>query len=241
MGSFGGKPLKSDQLDILFVGNSHTCLHHMPQMVRILTQAVRPSARIRTGQAVGEGVDLQWHAKNVRTRALIVSRHWDFVVLQERSGGPLEDPASMFTAARCLDRLIRDQGSRTVFFMTWAKRDQPEMQAVIADAYVKISRELNARLAPVGRVWQQASDNLPDLDLYHRDGRHAGARGAYLTACVFTLLFVNAGPVFLPADVVMGNRTKVSLPISTARHLQQIAFDQLATAKSRSARPIGMP
>ncbi len=219
------------RLKILFVGNSHTYLHHMPQMVAYLARQSNASLRIDTGQVVGEGVGLSWHAENPQSLAQIASRPWDYVVLQERSGGPLEDPASMFDAARQLDQLIRDQGARTVFFMTWARRDRPKTQTAIADAYLKISRECNALLAPVGLAWQQVGAGLSDLDLYHRDGRHAGAVGAYLAAVVFVLLFSGAMPGSLPADIIINSRKKVALPATTARRLQQIAFDQLTSTK----------
>jgi len=229
--------LKNKRIDILFIGNSHTYLHHMPQMVDILAQTKRPVFRIHSDQAVGEGVDLQWHAKDDKTRSLIAARAWDFVVLQERSGGPVENPSVMFTAARRLDCLIRDQGSRTVFFMTWANRNRPETQAAIAGAYVKISRELRALLAPVGLAWQQARTDLPDLDLYHPDGRHAGRIGTYLTACTFVHLFTGVVPGALSRQVLMDGRAKVDLPHRTAHRLQQIACNQLAAFKSPLLSP----
>jgi hypothetical protein len=229
------------RLRILFVGNSHTYLHHMPQMVAYLAQRSDASIRIDTGQVVGEGVGLNWHAENRQSLAQITSHPWDYVVLQERSGGPLEDPASMLDAARRLDRLIRSRGARTVFFMTWARRDRQDTQAAIADAYMKISRELDAHLAPVGLAWQQACADLPGLDLYHRDGRHAGAVGAYLAAAVFVLLFTGAVPGSLPADIVIDSRKKVALSASTARRLQQIATDQLSIAGSPITSPAGRP
>ncbi len=240
-GSFEARPSAAARLKVLFIGNSHTYLHYMPQMVTLLAAGADPPIGIDTCQVTGEGVDLRWHAENDATTAQITAHPWDAVVLQERSGGPLADSGSMFSAARRLDRRIRARGARTVFFMTWARRDRPDTQAAIADAYFQISRELGARIAPVGLAWQQAGIRLPGLPLYHRDGRHAGALGAYLTACVFTFLLTHAGPVPLPAEIVMDNRKKVSLPVSTARRLQQIAFGQLTAAESRTAAPPQRP
>ena len=78
---------------------------------------------------------------------------WDYVVLQDRSGGPLEDLGSFLTHARFLDEDIRKQDAKTVFYMTWADKSRPRTQKVIADAYSCIAAELGAYLAACVFFW----------------------------------------------------------------------------------------
>ena len=45
-------------------------------------------------QCTGEGTGLAWHWKNLPSRNAIREKSWNYVVLQDRSGGPLEEPDS---------------------------------------------------------------------------------------------------------------------------------------------------
>ncbi len=51
---------------------------------------------------------------------------------------------------RLFDRAIRDAGAKTALYMTWARRNAPESQRVITEAYESIGRELSATVVPVG-------------------------------------------------------------------------------------------
>ncbi len=74
------------------------------------------------------------------------------VVLQGQSREPINKKKSeQFQAsAQQLDQMIREAGSKTVLFMTWAYKDKPKMARPLADAYTKMDNELNALVVPVG-------------------------------------------------------------------------------------------
>lgn len=212
---------------VLFIGNSHTYLHYMPEMLERLSAAGGTAEKILADQVTGEGADLAWHWNNFPTRARIRSADWDYVVLQDRSGGPLEGKERLFSHARKLHALIREQGARTVFYMTWALRDHPGTQAEIAVVYADIADELRALLAPVGLAWQRVLRQQPDFPLYHRDGRHASATGAYLTACVFYGLLQKKSPLGLSGTLMLHGKPKVNLPPEVAAMLQKAAWESL--------------
>lgn len=50
------------------------------------------------------------------------------VVLQEQSLFPILNRESMFKNARILHKEISKQGAKTVFYLTWARQDIPQMQ-----------------------------------------------------------------------------------------------------------------
>ncbi len=210
-------------IKVLFIGNSHTYLHYMPEMTAQLGEAGRNP--IDTRQITGEGASLEWHWKNPDTRNLIKDKIWDYVILQERSGGPLENRAAMSDYGRRLHEEIKAQGTnaKTDLFMTWADRQHPKTQKTIADAYTLLSRELGAILAPVGLAWEKAKKEDPALDLHHRDGRHANPVGSYLTACVFYAIFTRKSPEGLPGTIFAAGKERVSLSADKALFLQEIA------------------
>ncbi len=83
------------QLKILFIGNSHTYLHKMPWIIAEMAAAENRDCAIFVEQCTGNGIGLKDHWHNRTTRDTIANKAWDTVVLQERSGGPLEDGAAL--------------------------------------------------------------------------------------------------------------------------------------------------
>jgi len=192
----------SRPLRILFIGNSHTYRHDVPATLVRLAGAAEPAAAVTVETRFGEGASLAWHWGNPETVQVIGRGKWDYVVLQERSGGPIEDRLSMEKHALLLDRRIRDAGARTILYMTWPRRDKPEMQGTIAAAYCGLQARTGALLAPVGFVWARCRSTFPDLDLHDPDGRHANVLGAYLSACTFFALIFRRSPEGLAATVL---------------------------------------
>jgi hypothetical protein len=137
----------------------------------------------------------------------------------------VEDPEGFLRHARLLNADIREAGARTVFYMTWAGRQRPADQAIIAGAYRRAARQCSALLAPVGTAWQQALAQNPACSLYHADGRHAGPGGAYLSACVFFALLLEADPGGLPATIYASGKLRVDLNPQDAGFLQRIATE----------------
>ena len=212
-------------LKVLFIGNSHTYLNFMPQMLLALAGVKDRGKALLVDQCTGEGASLEWHWHNRSSRDAIADRQWDYVVLQDRSGGPLEEPASFERHAGLLNAAIGRQGAGTIFYMTWANRTRPETQAVLAEAYTRIARRLGAFLAPVGLAWQALHRIEPDFDLHHPDGRHANPAGSYLTACVFYSVLFNSSPEDLPGVFHYRGKQRLDLKTDRALLLQKVAWE----------------
>ena len=218
-------------INVLFIGNSHTYLHYMPQMLGELACTTDSDYQLKIDQITGEGAALQWHWNNSPTRDKIRSQKWDYVVLQDRSGGPLEELDSFRTHARLLDGAIRRQGAQTVFYMTWSNKSRPGSQKILANAYGQIASELGADMAPVGLTWEKAQALDAELNLYHIDDRHANPTGAYLTACVFYAVFFNRSPEGLPATLQIEGKIRLDLAEDRAEFLQKIAYETVLNAE----------
>jgi len=183
---------------IAFLGNSHTFYNDMPGMLHDLAMAAG-LGEIGVDSSTGNGVDLAWHWRSRQSRALIEHGDWDIVVLQERSGGPLEDPERMREHARLLHEAIVARGARSMLSMTWANRRRPEDQPAISRVYRELAAEIDAELAPVGEAWARVHETHPDLVLHDADDRHASPAGSYLAACVFLRCCCGRSPVGLAA------------------------------------------
>jgi hypothetical protein len=213
------------KLQILFIGNSHTYLHYMPRMLAGLVLASERGIEPEFDQSVGQGISLAQHWQNDQTREKMRRRKWDFIVLQDRSGGPLEAPPSFQRHARLLAAEINRLNSRPIYFLTWANRNRPQNQPVLNDAYRAMAAEGNCLLAPVGPAWTRACEKWPNLVLHHRDGRHANPAGAYLTACVFYSTLFQTDAIGLPANFFIKGKLRPNQEERQARQLQQAAWD----------------
>ena len=212
-------------IKVLFIGNSHTYLNFMPQMLVELAGAGDRQFELFTEQCTGEGASLEWHWNHPPSRGAIENRRWDFVVLQDRSGGPLEEPVSFRRHAHLLDGEIKKRGAETILYMTWANRQRPETQAALTEAYINLATDLQAGIAPVGMAWKAVHRVVPDFDLYHHDGRHANPAGSYLAACVFYSVLFKVTPEGLPGTFSCKGKKRLELALDKAQLLQRIAWE----------------
>ncbi len=208
---------------ILFLGNSHTYRHDVPRLLVSLVRASDSGKDLEVEVNAGAGVSLEWHWQNERSRSFIAQGIWDYVVLQEKSSGPLDDPDKMLlNASRLNDEILRNRG-RVALYMTWANRNRRETQKDITEAYERTASGLGAKLVPVGLAWENALMQYPDLDLYDEDGRHSNQIGAYLAACVFYASIYGASPEGLSGRLINRGEILSDLSVSQATQLQKIA------------------
>jgi hypothetical protein len=208
----------------LFIGNSYTYFNEMPSMVAGLAASAGQSLDVH--HVTAGGVTLEWHMHNEATLAALCDASWDFVVLQEHSIRPIQDTVKMYQSAAELQALIAPTGAQTVLYLTWARQHFPEMQPGLARVYTGLAREIGARVAPVGLVWQAALAADPSRVLYTSDKSHPTALGSYLAACTFYVTFFEASPVGLAVTLVTTDgAVLIEIPEAQARLLQSVAWD----------------
>ena len=185
--------MKPKTVNVLFIGNSFTQRNDVPGLLAELA-AARGISVDHDLISVG-GASLRTHWNGGRATEAIASGNYDFVVLQEQSTLPVKNAARMPENVRLFEEAIRQSGAKTVLYMTWARKHSPESQAVIAEAYSSIGKELGAVIVPVGLVWERflAEHNVPVL--HDRDQSHPTPAGSYLAACVFLSTLLKANPV----------------------------------------------
>lgn len=216
--SFADRPA-AHLLRVLFVGNSYTYFNNLPQALSAMAASAQPPLTLETGQSAFARYTLEGHSQDDRTLKAIRTGGWDVVVLQEQSTRPVLDPAQMHAFARKLDTEIRQTGARTLFFMTWARRDKPEMIEGLAQAYEAIGAELGAVVAPVGLAWHRSLQERPRLALHEPDQSHPLPHGTYLTACVLYATLTGQNPQGL------SNGGLEQLTPDEAHFLQRIAWE----------------
>jgi hypothetical protein len=122
-------------------------------------------------------------------------------VLQEQSTLPVKNAKRMHENVRLFDEAIRAAGAQTVLYMTWARRQAPESQQAITDAYAAIGWELGATLVPVGLAWQRFLGKHNQPVLHDKDQSHPTIAGSYLAACVFLAVLFEESPIGITGEV----------------------------------------
>ncbi|WP_051386086.1 hypothetical protein [Actinokineospora inagensis] len=225
---------------VLFVGNSFTYFHNLPQQLAVLA---RPEVEV-VPRMIAAGGAILGETWPTGPPAAALRAGTDFVVLQEQSmlgGGVVvddiprpRDPADFHSAVRTAVADIRAAGAVPALYLTWARRDDPEAQEALTDAYVSIGSELDVAVVPVGLAWQAALSARPEFVLHDEDESHPAPAGSYLAACVFLKTLFNLDPrgrarnisgVTIDSEGAPGeDGTLIDLSATDAAFLQDIAW-----------------
>jgi hypothetical protein len=170
--------LKSSDLRILFIGNSYTSRNNLPRLLTGLALAAPEPKNVHADAIVAGGASLRRHWNAGTARAALETSRWDYVVLQEQSTLPVKNPARYYENVRLFDAEIAKNGARTALYLTWARQHAPETQDIITRVVEDIAGQVNARVIPVGRAWQVAKVEKPNLQLYVADGSHPSMEGS---------------------------------------------------------------
>ncbi|MDR3767512.1 MAG: SGNH/GDSL hydrolase family protein [Butyricicoccus sp.] len=173
---------------ILMLGNSFIFTNDMPQMLAERTGAEVVS-HTRGGARLSEQLNPNTKL-GAQTQAALAHEHWDYVVLQEMSHGPLTSPKSFFSSVEKLSKQIRENGAVPVLYATWSYQkggdklaakgwDYDEMARKLSEAYRKAAQDNHALLAAVGERFYELSETQ---DLYADDGIHPNEQGSRVAA-----------------------------------------------------------
>lgn len=164
-------------LRILFIGNSHTYYHDLPQLVK--TRAAEAGYDCGVTMLAHPGWYLEQHVQEPEVRFNILYGGYDYVVLQEHAH-PFGPEEKYREAVAALIQMIRAAGSVPVLYEVWAKKTEPELQASMNEVHRRAAEETGALLAPVGERWWDCWKHRPELELYAEDGAHASKAGSDL-------------------------------------------------------------
>ncbi len=184
------------EISLLFMGNSHTSVNHLPAMVTTMVRAARPGKSVMSAEAP-DWMFLEERAIHAPSLALLRERNWTYVVLQAQkysSSGQFEYPT---TGAEALIRMSRVQKSLPILFPEWPRLGIDETQRIFA-LHASIARKEPACVAPIPQAWDLALARYPTLVLHNADGNHSAPAGAYLAALIIANTMTGYAPDLLP-------------------------------------------
>ena len=212
-----------DVLRVLFIGNSATYVHDLPQtLFRLADQA---GYHIEVTSVVKGGYMLSQHAdpdtEHGRKVLREIRRGYDVVFLQDNGNCITSQSKREACRAACsvLHGEIVASGAQTFLYVRPPygidlAEYGPFAQCITLDRlFGEIARELGAVCAHVNRAFAEAMTNLT-FDLWGPDHAHIGEHGAYLAVCVFFATLFRTSSSTLGAN---------GLPPEDACALQKVA------------------
>lgn len=204
---------------ILFIGNSFTTHHKLPDTVGAIATSRGHSVSITN--ASKPGFMLASHIADADTQAKIDEGNWDFVVMQEQSFMPVYaaiNSANRLSFAQDIatlyDRIkLSSSAAKIVLYETWAYKPTHSayefdpasggspavMQARLTLAYKNAAADLIAsgrtdiEIARVGTAREVNRTHL-NIDMFE-DDYHPDPEGSYLAGLVIYSTIFNATPI----------------------------------------------
>lgn len=205
----------STDYKVLFIGNSFTFYNdgvdfHLQKMLN--ADGNSDSINYTIQKIAVSSYTLQAHYADTLTINKIKKNNWNVVVLQEQSTRPINNPDLFLMYAQKLDLEIKKMNAKTVLYMTWAPKDSPTDMVALNSSYLSVALQLNAKVAPVGKVWESAQKSNPLINFYFSDNKHPSLAGTYLISCVFYYSLFNKNPVnntYIPSGVSSQNASSI--------------------------------
>ncbi len=234
-----GRPVRN----VLFIGNSRTFYHDMPQMVRSIADSAGYPERYAIRMDAQPGVSLSDHLASQKTQALI-AQNWKYVVLQVLSSDQYsaESSGAAWEAAAKMIGEVRSSNALPVMFVTWRYTDKctgnaglpksaiglptsgyANMHANIQQQHARLAALTGVDLVNVGLVWEGLQSQPIDFSLYD-DCNHPSIYGSYLSALMFYSYFSGrdvADVTFRPEEISPEDAQMLRSAVS--RYLQQKA------------------
>ena len=186
-------------MKILFIGNSYTFFHKMPEEI------FSPMAR-------AEGIDLDvtsvtrggWFLRKFadpeneegkRLRAEIEGKKYDCIILQEQSCNPVVDEEDFLRAVAARKALLSDHTEHFVLYGTWGRCKGSEMLAELGLSSDEMTDRLSAAyneagdacgmtVAEVGLAFRAYGEENDVTALYEPDRSHPSQKGSEVAARV---------------------------------------------------------
>ena len=189
------------ELKVFFIGSSHTLLGNVPLLVeQLAASAPAGTPRIISGDhaRMGTGMRAFWSQGDApdTPRGKIAAEPWDVVVVETFYRMSREDLAEFGDAYAAL---ARSHGAKLVIYESPASKSlpYPDGFSLFHASNIWLGKRLGTAVAPSVHAWLKFFGASPTEERFrelYRDGIHATAKGAYLTACCLYAALTELSP-----------------------------------------------
>lgn len=200
---------KRTQTKILFIGNSYTYRNEMPDIFEHI--AISKGKKVFVQSETKGMATLLVQSERDEVYSAIDQAEWDYVIIQGSSRDFIQPNVYIRdTTLPAMEKLVRAirrnrADTKILLYMTWGYRNgyvpfeetdtYEKMTLKIRDQYVKIGKQYNFGVVPVGMAFRDSRSRRPEENMYVKDGAHPSLKGSYLAACCFYAAIFNESAV----------------------------------------------
>ncbi len=170
--------------ELLFIGNSHSSVNGLPNLVTRLIETGMPGKTANAGLASGFRF-LDERLNDGVTQEKLESRQWTHVFLQAQKYSTTGLYTYPTDAAVEWIKRVKTQNALPIMFPEWPRKGNREEGQRVYELHLSIASQESACVAPVGPVWDEFILRYPTIQLHAADGNHSSLNGALLTAYIF--------------------------------------------------------
>lgn len=167
-------------MKIMFLGNSHTYYNDYPEIFRRV--CAEKGKDVDVTMFTHPGMEYAWHLKEMsEIRFALMHGRFDYAVFQQAAhpGPPKEET---LRDAKILIEMAKGYGVTPIQTMPWCEKYDPAHQAIMYDIFETVAKENDVKINPIGRIFEDITQNHPEIEMYWRDGEHSSRYGAYANA-----------------------------------------------------------
>ncbi|MBA2460133.1 MAG: hypothetical protein H0V43_14415 [Gemmatimonadales bacterium] len=179
-GSTAPDPGSGSDLRVLFIGNSLTYTHEIPELVAGLGE-ISDGPRVQVSEVAFGNYSLEDHWNRGDALDSIAKGGWDVVVMQQ---GPSTVPANrqhLIEGSTRFSQRIRSVGARPTIYMVWPPNGDFD---AVARSYTDAALAVDGTLIPAGEAFRAVVRDHSDIAVFESDGFHPNPTGSYLAALV---------------------------------------------------------
>lgn len=171
---------KSDQLKVLFIGNSLTYQNDLPGLVLQEFQQAKESIQVEMIALPNYALIDHWNDQSIQKA--IAQGNFDFVIVQQGPSSQAFGKQILIDYGNKINDLCIDNGTKLMFYMVWPAKIYYYTFDQVIENYRDAANINNALICPVGEVWKAAYDRDPKAGLYGPDDFHPSIKGSQLAA-----------------------------------------------------------
>ncbi len=181
------EPDQSEQVSILFIGNSLTYSNDLPELVSLIGKGLGVNISTYTHAKPNYGLEDHWNEGVVQE--IIKDNSFDFVVFQQGPSSQEYGRMSLAQYGGQIAKAAQEQGAKPVYFMVWPAKKHDFTIDLIEANHRAAAKEHDALIAKVGVKWFSTELDM----LYGPDNFHPSPEGSFLAASViYETLFGDA-------------------------------------------------
>lgn len=185
---------------ILFIGNSLSFTHNMPQILEEISASFGYS--VETLCICEPNYALIDHIDEGTYSVVLDTGQWTHVVMQQGPSSQRTGMAMLMDGSRQIGEDARAAGATPIMYMVWPSRAYSVNYPSVIGNYREASEQVGGGLWPVGEYWKAYEDRYEDYALYGPDGFHPSQAGAFFIALtMFHALYPEVELKSLPRKV----------------------------------------